>query len=305
MYEFTDTPWQDFGHEIKGAPTIREGLAEVGLDWRVELHRLETTTGLHCPDHNAVVRSDNSRVLGVVGQKYEPLQNQDAWDWFEPILETGTCVMEAAGSFKGGADVWVMAKVRDALREVIPGDTVEPYVLLSNNHVGKRGVTMGFFGSRIACSNQFPAIIRAAMAKARHTRNMLERMRKPAEEIAAQLESWAAQVAQFRTLAQAPINSTQLDSYVARVFRVTVPGADSDARMPQVIERVQELHETGRGTEIPGVRGTWWGAYNAVTEYLTHERGRTSESRLASNWFGQSAKDSARALTLAVDACAS
>jgi hypothetical protein len=33
-----------------------------------------------------------------------------------------------------------------------------------------------------------------------------------------------------------------------------------------------------------GVKGTWWAAYNAATEYLTHQRGKTDENRLAAQF---------------------
>lgn len=36
-------------------------------------------------------------------------------------------------------------------------------------------------------------------------------------------------------------------------------------------------------------RGTVWGAYNAVTAYLTHERGKDQERRLDESWFGAGA----------------
>jgi len=31
--------------------------------------------------------------------------------------------------------------------------------------------------------------------------------------------------------------------------------------------KVLQLRDSGKGTEIPGIRGTLWGALNAVTEY--------------------------------------
>jgi hypothetical protein len=51
-------------------------------------------------------------------------------------------------------------------------------------------------------------------------------------------------------------------------------------------ETIRRLFETGRGTEIQGVRGTVWGLYNSVTEWIQHEAGKIEDKRLESAWFG-------------------
>ena len=45
---------------------------------------------------------------------------------------------------------------------------------------------------------------------------------------------------------------------------------------------------------MPGVRGTWWAAYNGYNEWLNYERGRTTNNRLESLWFGQAGTDNNR-----------
>lgn len=59
-----------------------------------------------------------------------------------------------------------------------------------------------------------------------------------------------------------------------------------------------EMLETGAGQK-QGAE-TWWSAYNAVTQYLTHNRGRTNESRFSSLYYGDSAKKNDRAFELAM-----
>lgn len=66
-------------------------------------------------------------------------------------------------------------------------------------------------------------------------------------------------------------------------------------------KRLLENMENGIGMDIPGVRGSAWGMYNAVTQLLTHEKGRTSDNRQQSLWYGQSAKVNEKALKLAME----
>lgn len=67
------------------------------------------------------------------------------------------------------------------------------------------------------------------------------------------------------------------------------------------LEQLCENFEAGAGADNTASRGTYWNAYNAITQYLTHDRGRTDESRLASLWAGNSAIVSTRALNLAYE----
>src|SRR4051812_18939460 len=76
-----------------------------------------------------------------------------------------------------------------------------------------------------------------------------------------------------------------LERYVGVVL--DLPGGERrSTRARNIAERVGEFFEQGRGNDLPGVRRTWWAGYNAVTEYLSHERGRSQHNRLNSLWFG-------------------
>ncbi len=60
-------------------------------------------------------------------------------------------------------------------------------------------------------------------------------------------------------------------------------------------------HE-GIGLHVPGVNGTWWAAYNCVTEFITHMRGRNDDSRLDNMVNGIGQQLSAKALKLGLEA---
>lgn len=68
-----------------------------------------------------------------------------------------------------------------------------------------------------------------------------------------------------------------------------------------ILDTCLDNMEAGIGTENAASRGSWWTAYNAVTQYLTHERGRSEQTRLAALWYGDSAKKNEKALNLAFE----
>ena len=52
---------------------------------------------------------------------------------------------------------------------------------------------------------------------------------------------------------------------------------------------------------MPGVKGTAWAAWNAVTEYVDHHTGNDARRRMESSWWGDGAKVKSRAFELALE----
>ena len=60
---------------------------------------------------------------------------------------------------------------------------------------------------------------------------------------------------------------------------------NSRAPALNTIAEIVTSAETGKGNDLPSVRGTLWTAYNGVSEWLSYNRGNT-DNRLNSLWFG-------------------
>ena len=70
-----------------------------------------------------------------------------------------------------------------------------------------------------------------------------------------------------------PQNQKAVSEYFKRVFGMKPEDfkEETRSRAPARLERLTALYETGAGNELAGVRGTWWAAFNAVTQYVDHE----------------------------------
>jgi hypothetical protein len=101
-----------------------------------------------------------------------------------------------------------------------------------------------------------------------------------------------ATVEQYRGLMKKKINQKDLAKYVKLVFDFPDIGGR------ELIPNITHLFENGRGSDMAG--HTYWGAYNAVNEYLNYYRGMTQKNTLNSLWFGESAKVNKRALDTAI-----
>ena len=63
-------------------------------------------------------------------------------------------------------------------------------------------------------------------------------------------------------------------------------GGTTKETRARIYGEIETLFAKGRGNDMAGVKGTAWAAYNAVTEYITHERGRNADNRMNTAWFG-------------------
>ncbi len=259
----------------------------------------------------ATVRESDGQLLGVVGNKYKPYQNMDAFKWFQPWLDSKEASLDTAGSLKGGTHVWVLARINRDPVEVVKDDPIIRYILLSNSHDGSRMVRAGFTATRCVCWNTVSAALTSSqckLLKIRHTATAAEALKTVRESMELADRRFAATIDQMRAMARKGVTKDTLKEYVTRVFRPKPVTDDENEGMTEeqeekcerLVGRIIPLFETGRGNTMPGVKGTMWAAYNAVTEYLTWERGRNSDNRLTNLWLGDGQGVAQRAFQTAV-----
>ena len=294
-------PWHGLGEKLEQAPTISEAITASGLDWEVGLKDLFTRDGEEVPARATYRKSDNS-ILGVVGPRYVPLQNHEAFDWFQPFIDNGEASLHTGGSLSHGQKVWVLAQLNRDPSEIVPGDEVQKFILLSNSHDGKTAIRVGYTPIRVVCVNTLAFAHQhkeSQLLRIRHTRSAksnLDNVRDIMDNINAGFEATAEQ---FRFLASRDFHQGSVRQYVKTMLGVEKKHeGDLKTRTLNTINTVlRTIH--GPKQDMPGVRGTWWAAYNGYNEWLNYERGRTTNNRLESLWFGQAGTDNNKALQLA------
>jgi phage/plasmid-like protein (TIGR03299 family) len=253
--------------------------------------------------HRATYRKTDGSILGVVGPRYTPLQNRDAFDWFQPFLDAGECNLHTAGSLHSGQKVWVLAQLNRDNSEIVKGDEVCKFILLSNSHDGSTAIRVGYTPIRVVCVNTLSYAHKhtnSQLIRIRHTRSSqknLEQVRDIMDNINVGFEATADQ---YRFLASKSFNQKDIEKYVKTVLNIK--GADEDIKtrtrniMDDILARIEGPKQTAAN-----VRGTWWAAYNGFNEYLNYGKGRTTDNRLDSLWFGQNANENNKALESALE----
>lgn len=313
--------WHGLGTVLDNAPKdTAEAMTLAGLDWHVTpmpvYSERMTTDGmqrLDAENHRAMVRSSDGKILSVMTDSYTPLQNLDAFRFFEPFLHEGDAHLEAAGSLKGGRTVWVLAKIGNDDYVANPNDRLAPYLLLSNSHDGSSCVSVAFTAIRVVCWNTLSAALgreKASTAKVRHTRNVKTNVTAVRNCIDLARREFTVTLDLLTGMRKREIDIPTLRAYVQQLFgtpaklaEIAKAQAETPWDVPKVKgeDAVMDLFYSGPGAELAG--RTVYGAYNAVTHYLDHVRGGDdNDKRLNSTWFGQGAKVRDEAFRLAVAA---
>ena len=117
--------------------------------------------------------------LAIVSKEYEPLQNVDAFTFFEPFIDNGWAEFHTAGALGNGERVWALARLSEHM--VIHGDDpIDRFLLLSNSHDGSSAVTVRFTPVRVVCQNTL-SLAQAdgtGVVSVRHTRNIRHNLKK-------------------------------------------------------------------------------------------------------------------------------
>lgn len=270
---------------MEGIATAAEAVTAAGLDWDVEARPLwigepGSTAAKLVETHRAVARTTDGAVLGVVGRRYEPLKNAAAFAWFDTLVGQGRAAYDAAGQFNGGRSIWLRAKVGTPA-EIVPGDAIEQYLLLTTAHDGTGSCRVLLTPWRGLCSNGLSAALKGAEnnISVRHTKHAPEALDRAAEVFGLVETQIDVTIEAYKILAHAQLRAARVDAVLREIFPDN-PEARDHRRTRRKRELVQSLFDgAGRGLDLPAVKGTAWALFNAITEAVDHHLRGHGEDR--------------------------
>ena len=290
------SPWHNLGTELNHPKTAREAIEMAGLNYTVVKKPLELKPGLK-QDAYATVRTDTNDVLGFVNKSYKPIQNIDAFTFFDALVAENEAIYETAGVLGKGECIWILAKLPGYIN-VRGNDIVNKYLLLTNSHDGNSHVRVKLTPIRVVCNNTLTSALQGAgEVQISHTPNAVQDLEQATTLLGLSNYLYEQLSAMFNGMAARKITEEQLREYV----QALVPDneeAENTARTEKIRNSVLQLHESGQGAHL--ARGTLWGAFNSVAEYTDHMMlGEDSTTRLNSIWFGRGEQLKLKAFHLA------
>jgi phage/plasmid-like protein (TIGR03299 family) len=301
-----EVPWHGLGVSVSNDLTPVQMMEKAGVDWTVqECESFVDFNGERIPTgQKALVRSTDGRVLTNVGKDWNPVQNEQAFEFFGEYVLAGNMEMHTAGSLRDGQMVWALAKVKESF-DLFGGDEVESYLLFSNPHQYGKSIDVRFTPIRVVCNNTLSLSLgmeSERSIKVGHRVEFNPGEVKQALGIASEKLKTYREMAEY--LGGKRFSMDSLIEYYNTVFPRTSDKRVQDKKLSvETLSRnaqaCLEVLETQPGAEF--AEGSWWQAYNSVTFITDHVQGRNADNRLYSSWFGTNQTRKRNALETAVE----
>lgn len=325
--------WHGLGTIVEDAPTPTEALRIAGLDWYVEGRALQTVEPaghaggepepILIPSHQALIRSDTKTCLGVVGQAYEPIQNDSLAAFSESLADLGDTVkVESAGSIRNGRRVWFLLKGESF--SVRGDDEHAPYILVSNGHDGTAAMRCTPTTVRVVCSNTLHMVLpgseggRIQSGKSGYAVRHVGRIDRKIEEARAALNLYGRSLDRTKeligSLAAKDVKPQEIQSFWVDVYqRLQAPIPSNPTHAGEKMQRTSAekamawmASRFDLEQQAVGAQPSAYLAFNAFTGWLQHDRPVTGQSadqrdeqRVYNRVFGQAADKTHGALVLA------
>ena len=294
-----------------------EAFRIAGLDWTAEKRTaffMGEDGPVLSPDHCSIVRSDTGELMQIAGKGYEPVQHNTIAELFNFL--SGEIEIENVLSIRQGAKVYATAsiKVED---EVVTGDRVRRYLHAFNSHDGSSSFGVFFTDVRLACANQLGMLTRRESKNAvdagqglrmKHTKSVTEFAKNLPQLIDLERQSFHKSVEGLRDLTGIPLTAELtrrvLEATYADKLATPIKDKQTGEKRQRILTDLPEFGTirghlygtTGLGIDMPGVHGTVYGLYNAITQCETHDGGKAKDSternraRLESLYGGAASK---------------
>ena len=294
-------PWHGLGVKVPSDLTPAQMLEAAGLNWLVEkIPAYAKVGGKNVKiGQSALVRSMDNAILDVVSDDWNPVQNEEAFEFFNEFVAAGDMEMHTAGSLRDGQIIWGLAKVNESF-ELFKGDKIDSYLLFSNFHKYGYSTDVRFTPIRVVCNNTLTLSLSSAverMAKISHRKVFVAEDVKGMLGIAKDKLTKYKEMAQF--LGSKKAKEEDIVQYFTRIFPVSGTNETKKKEVSKNAAMALDVLHNQPGAEY--AEGSCWQPFNAVTYLTDHLAGRTPDTRLTSAWYGYHKGVKTKALELAVE----
>lgn len=259
-----NTPWAGLGTDCKEAKTLNEVLGMANLNFKVE-SRDVIVDGKKVDGYVANVRSDNGSVLGVVGDRYKIIQNEEAFSFIDGMVDEGMRFTMASVT-SDSKKAWIMGELPG--RNIL-GDDVTPYIYFENSWDGSGSIRLNVVMLRQWCANGMTYVIKDNNFSwsIRHTgkaMNKLEVAQKSIEHANQYIDGFEGKMELLQQKSLPDFNE-----FMEFIFPVP---QDASSRKANNIgtqrEQLSAIYNTKE--DIKPFIGTQYGAYLAITDMASH-----------------------------------
>jgi hypothetical protein len=293
------------GTSFGSNPTVEQALELANLRWEVGIESLTTAQSRKRVKDNvlALVRLDNKEVLSTINSAKRPIQNRVCFAFLDTLREFEYGQIITAGELNGGRIVYMVMRLGSF--EVVPGDVVEQHLLVANIHDVGMDFVIKLVPLRLASLTQLDFELHDLVVS---DTSVPTNVPEADYVLSLAAANFGGVEKAFIHMANTRLSRQELDAVVYDILEV--PESEPYAwekgwldRQPHWVGKkaiIDQLLIQGKGSDIPGTRGTLWAVYNAIASYADHYRSIRGvagkpDLRFEVKLFGETAKLKLRA----------
>lgn len=347
-YNINGLPWASgIGIDVSDCTTSQEVMQKAGLDFYVDKcdlvarmpfningnNNINSLGGefakdgyiyRNCPKAYGTYRTDTNTPLGLVKDKYEVIQNIEAFNFFNDAIGADKAKWDRAGKFGYGHKIFVSAKLPYTTR--VGNDIVDNYLVFSNSHDGSSSINILFSPIRVICTNMLNSALQTANSyiRIKHTKSARNKIEYSSEILRLACEHSCDSELLFNSLLTIKMSDEEVMKYIAdlqlteaerlalldydskngykKLFRseyLLMERTNISQRKINQINNIFEYYMDGIGQK--DIAGTAWGAYNAVTGFYSNVANLEKEKRVDSLLYGGANRNMNKALVSAIN----
>lgn len=271
-------PWHGLGVAVDKAPNSAEAIKLAGLDWLVRPQPVFTEykgNKIEIPNCKANVRDSDGKTLGIVTNRYQIVQNFEAFDFTDSLIGEG-CVYETAGALQDGKRVFLLAKMPE---RYILGEKYDPFICFTNTHDGTGAIKAVMTPVRVVCQNTLGLALREAR-RSWSTRHLGD-LKSKLEEARYTLKLANSYMDKFTDMADKLVNTTltetQAEEVVSKLFPVNSEMSERQIKNAQ--KNKEDFMLCMLSPDLFKFKGTAYQVMQAASDYATHrDPGRKTET---------------------------
>ncbi len=279
-----EVPWHGLGKQLTTPPSSKEAIVAAGLDWKVNSNPIYDADGNEISGFKANTRDIDNKVLGVVGKKYKIVQNSDAFDFTDSLLDDGM-VYETAGSLNEGKKIWLLGKMPETK---ILNDDIEPYVCFVNSHDGTGAIKVCMTPVRVVCNNTLNFALSTAkrMWSTIHVGNMESKLAEARETLGLITNYMDSLNLDCEKMAGHKMSDAEFEAIFDELYPVD-PDEDSKRRVENINVIKTTLFNCLQALDVKQYKDTAYGKMMAVTDFANHSKPNRMTDKYCENRWGK------------------
>lgn len=272
IYVDKTTTWHAIGKDVQECKDMEQVLKASGLDYIVEkkpifMNQKHDDFFAKIPNRFVTVRNSDEHPYDVVSDKFEVIQNRDAFDFVNYMGDELS--FEKAGETQSGM-IYIIGKLPEVN---ILGDAFVPHVIFRNGFNGKTKITAAITPLRMVCQNQFNFAFKNAQnaITIRHVRNAESKLEEAKETLRMCADYMQELTMMAERFAAMKITAERAERIAKYLFPIPEDININPMKRKTLEENRTRFQKAIDADDNANFRGTAWGMINAYTDFITHK----------------------------------